>query len=167
MQHRWRCFELASTSKFICACSGVRMVCSMDVRFILVRTEGPYIQSSVAHATDTIYKLSLDSRSRGYKRARERGGSQVSYAWSDLRAMNLVLSTELSLGCRSVKLLGFSLSSLPCHLILRSLPCALPCQSTKGRGPVKHGESSKGSQVLISPIGRAIHWVFTFHPVKR
>ena len=46
------------------------MVCSMDARFILVRVERPYIQSSVACATDTIDD---QTRSRGYKQSREGG----------------------------------------------------------------------------------------------
>jgi hypothetical protein len=48
----------------------VWMVCSVGPRFILVRVERPYIQSSVARATDT---LLLNARSMGYKRAREGG----------------------------------------------------------------------------------------------
>jgi hypothetical protein len=44
------------------------MMCSVVVRFILVQTERPYIQSLVAHTTDT---LLLNARSKGYKRARE------------------------------------------------------------------------------------------------
>jgi hypothetical protein len=33
----------APTSKFVCVCSVDRMVCSVGARFILVRTEHPYI----------------------------------------------------------------------------------------------------------------------------
>jgi hypothetical protein len=53
------------------------MVCSVGVRFILVCTERPYIQSSVSYATGT---LLLNARSRGYKRASEGEVSRVSYA---------------------------------------------------------------------------------------
>jgi hypothetical protein len=56
----------------------VRMVCSVGARFILAQTEHPCIQSSVACATDT---MMLNARIRGYKRSREGGDSQVSYAW--------------------------------------------------------------------------------------
>jgi hypothetical protein len=54
------------------------MVCSMGARFIWFRAERPNIQSLVARATGT---LLLNAHSRGYKRAREGGDSQVSYAW--------------------------------------------------------------------------------------
>jgi hypothetical protein len=46
------------------------MVCLVGTRFILDRVECPYIQYSMARATDT---LLLNARSRGYKRAREGG----------------------------------------------------------------------------------------------
>jgi hypothetical protein len=42
-------------------------MCSVGARFILVRTERPYIKSSAARATDT---LLLNARSRDYKRTR-------------------------------------------------------------------------------------------------
>jgi hypothetical protein len=43
----------APTSKFLYARFGLWTVCSVGARSILVRTERPYIQSSVARATDT------------------------------------------------------------------------------------------------------------------
>jgi hypothetical protein len=46
------------------------MVCSVGARFILVRAERPYFQSSVVCTTDT---LILNARSRGLKRTREEG----------------------------------------------------------------------------------------------
>jgi hypothetical protein len=46
-------FEQTLTSKFVCACLTVWMVCPVGVRFILVRAERPYIQSSAVHATNT------------------------------------------------------------------------------------------------------------------
>jgi hypothetical protein len=39
--------NIAPTNKFICACLGFRVVYLVGTRFILVRTEHPYIQSSV------------------------------------------------------------------------------------------------------------------------
>lgn len=60
----YRCFESALASKFVCVFSMVWMACSVDARFILVRVERPYIQTSVARATST---LPLNARSRGYK----------------------------------------------------------------------------------------------------
>jgi hypothetical protein len=45
--------NLLSTSKYVCACSKFWMVCSVGAVFILIRTEHPYIQSSVARATGT------------------------------------------------------------------------------------------------------------------
>jgi hypothetical protein len=41
------------TSTFLCVRSGLRTVCSVGIRFILVRAERVYIQSSVARATGT------------------------------------------------------------------------------------------------------------------
>jgi hypothetical protein len=51
-------------NKFVCAVLGPDGVCSVGARFILVRAERPYIQSSMACATDT---LLLNACSRGYK----------------------------------------------------------------------------------------------------
>jgi hypothetical protein len=68
--HLLSVFELAPTSKFVCVCSIVQMVCLVAARFIPVRAERPYIQPFVARTTDT---LLLKARSRGYKRAREGG----------------------------------------------------------------------------------------------
>jgi hypothetical protein len=43
----------APTTKYLCARSRLRTVCSVDTRFILVRVERPYIQSSAPRATGT------------------------------------------------------------------------------------------------------------------
>jgi hypothetical protein len=45
-------------------------MCAKDTRFILVRTECPYFQSSVACTTGTIDD---QTRNRGYKQSREGG----------------------------------------------------------------------------------------------
>jgi hypothetical protein len=49
-----------------------------DARFILVRAERPYFQSSVACATDTIDD---QTRSMGYKWSREGGEAPKSLYW--------------------------------------------------------------------------------------
>jgi hypothetical protein len=46
--------NLASTSKFLCACSGLQTVCEVGLRFIMVWAQRHYIQSSAACAIDTI-----------------------------------------------------------------------------------------------------------------
>jgi hypothetical protein len=61
------CFELASTSKFVCVRSKFGC-CAQWAQDILVRVERPYIQSSVAHTIDIFLH---NARSCGYKRARE------------------------------------------------------------------------------------------------
>jgi hypothetical protein len=61
---------IARTSKFIIRVPRLRRVCIEDGRFILVRTERPYFQSSVAGATDVVDD---QTRSRGYKRFRDGG----------------------------------------------------------------------------------------------
>jgi hypothetical protein len=50
-------------------------VCTEGARFILVRVECPYVQSSVACATGTIDD---QTRSRGYKWSREGGEAHKS-----------------------------------------------------------------------------------------
>jgi hypothetical protein len=65
-----QCFEPSFRQIDLYARSVVQMVCSVDARFILVRAKRPYIQSSAAHATDT---LMLNTCSRGYKLTREGG----------------------------------------------------------------------------------------------
>jgi hypothetical protein len=67
------------------------MVCSLGIRFILVRVERPYFQSSMAHATGT---LLLIARSRGYKRVRE-GRIPSLYAMLVLRTICWVFATWL------------------------------------------------------------------------
>jgi hypothetical protein len=49
-----QCFKPRSNKKIYCARSGLYKMCTVGIRFILVRAERPYIQSSVACATDTI-----------------------------------------------------------------------------------------------------------------
>jgi hypothetical protein len=46
--------NLAPASNFLCACSGLRTVCAVVAKFILVRAERLYIKTSVACATGTI-----------------------------------------------------------------------------------------------------------------
>jgi hypothetical protein len=52
---RWcRCFEPRSNKSIYYACAGFRTVCTVGVKFILVRAERPYFQSSAARVIGTI-----------------------------------------------------------------------------------------------------------------
>jgi hypothetical protein len=59
-----RCFIPRSKTKIYCTCSGLQKVSAEGARFILVRAECPYFQSSMACATGTIDDQTC---SRGYK----------------------------------------------------------------------------------------------------
>jgi hypothetical protein len=78
------------------------MMCLVGARFILIRAEHAYSLRRLALSVH----LLINAHSRGYKRTRDGGGSQVSYAWSGLRTTNLVISTYLSLGCHGNVLLS-------------------------------------------------------------